>query len=192
MLNNRIRNRSQKYAGILGYACPAASLLVPAGAAGMLQARPGPQRASASKSRSFPIRCDYYTPGTQTTAPHAPLKDHFTPTPGPEASPRQQAPAHTKSCYLQVGVVTAAKSPPTKHPSVTYVFFPAQAAPSSFNSSASGDPHSHASPALFATSTLLMQHVPCTERQPHRLVICKLPPTLFPDVTALGIVSYLT
>lgn len=37
-----------------------------------------------------------------------------------------------------------------------------------------------------------MQRVPCTETQPHRLVICGLPPTLLPDVTALGSLPYIT
>lgn len=86
------------------------------------------------------------------------------------------------------------KSPPhqTSLSNIHFLHSTAQAAPSSFNNSASGDPHSHASPALFAANKLLMQRVPYTEKQPHRRVICKLPPTLLPDVTALSIISYLT
>lgn len=61
----------------------------------------------------------------------------------------------------------------------------ARAAPCSSHSSGSADPHSHASPALFATSTSLMQRVPRTETRPHRLVIAGCS-HLLPDVTALG------
>lgn len=150
---------------------------MPAGAAEMLRAWPRSHRASASKSNGFLIGQDYYTPGTHTAAPHTLSSKTISPqAPGPGASPRA-AGTHSHDRKLLLTSWSSHCSQTSPHQtSLSNIRFPpstAQAAPSSFTSSASSDPHSHASPALFATNTLLMQGVPCTERQPHRLVICK-------------------
>lgn len=112
--------------------------------------------------------------------PLPPPQRAFHPNSQPRAPPRQEAPAHTtESCYLQLGAVTTAKPPPTTPQTLSNIrLLPsrARAAPCSSHSSGSADPHSHASPALFATNTSLMQRVPCSETQPHRLVIGGLPP----------------
>lgn len=181
MQNNRGRTRSGKHTELVVIHArlhPSVCLL------GRRDA-PGTARATDNLSKqvfkSFTTQCDSYTPETPTAAPHTPSSQGFTPThhPGcPQQRPRRRAATYKPEQLPQLSL-----PPGASLSTVRFLPSTAGAAPCSSNSSASGDPHSHASPAIFATNTSLTQRAPrrAATSQTRHVRAASHPP---PDVSA--------
>lgn len=130
--------------------------------AGMLQARPGPLTTSASKSLRVSQHNATLTPQKHQLLPPTPPPHRASPQHTRRCSPSSSHPrAHRRAATYKPEQLPQLSLPPGASLS-TVRFLPstAGAAPCSSNSSASGDPHSHASPAIFATNTSLTQRAP--------------------------------